>query len=279
VARGHVECASLFGPASRPLVLDGVTTGGDVVDLSRDTASGAETVLLRLPQFWHWPSAGAFADEVELLVLSGGLRLGSVELRAGDYAVYRAGAVLDGLDSRDGAEVLWMSAGPLRYVAATRAADATPLLLGPIAIAAQPWLPSPDFEGRTAAEAGTGLGVRFLREDPVTGAYTLMTRHAPGWFDPRLESHDTWEELVLLDGDFLMGNTGVVTTGSYIFRPGLRPHGPQVTRTGATWFCRGERRIDFQFQSPGWSAERARAYLAAAPGTFPDPPRRWRDIL
>lgn len=279
MSRGHVECASLFAPADRPLVLDGVTTGGGIVELSADSVTGAETVLWRLPPFWHWPATGSFGAEVEILVLSGELRLGSATLRAGDYAVYRAGALLAGLDSRAGAELLWMSARATRYTVADGAGDPAPLLLGPIRIGAQPWLPSPDFEGRTAAEAGPGLGVRFLREDPATGAYTLMTRHAPGWFDPRLESHDTWEELVLLDGDFLMGNTGVVGSGSYIFRPGLRPHGPQVTRTGATWFCRGERRIDFQFESPAWPAERARAYLAAPAGTFPAPVRPWRDIL
>jgi hypothetical protein len=124
-----------------------------------------------------------------------------------------------------------------------------------------PWAPSPSFEGRSSEEAGPGLGVRFLREDPRTGAYTLMTRHAPGWSDPRLESHDTWEELVLVEGDYLMGETGAVEAGTYIFRPGSRPHGPQATRQGAVWLCRGERRIDFRFTTTQWADGLVARYL------------------
>ena len=42
-------------------------------------------------------------------------------------------------------------------------------------------------------------GAKILRQDPETTAYTLMTRHQPGWIDRRL-AQDTWEELFLLQG-------------------------------------------------------------------------------
>ena len=91
-----------------------------------------------------------------------------------------------------------------------------------------------------------------------------MTRHDAGWSDPRLEAQETWEELILLEGDYLMGETGMATSGSYIFRPGEKPHGPQATRGGAVWFCRGEKEIDFQFTQPEWTQPRCEQYLASA---------------
>ena len=88
-----------------------------------------------------------------------------------------------------------------------------------------------------------------------------MTRHEPGWVDPRLEAHDTWEELLLVQGDYLMGTTGGLTGGSYIFRPPIRPHGPQATVSGAVWFCRGEKEIDFQYHNESWVENHISAYL------------------
>ena len=88
-----------------------------------------------------------------------------------------------------------------------------------------------------------------------------MTRHEPGWIDPRLEAHDTWEELLLIQGEYLMGTTGQVCGGSYIFRPSTRPHGPQATISGALWFCRGEKEIDFQYHDEDWVDEHVKRYL------------------
>jgi len=256
-----VEYATLGEAVGEPWQIDGVTTGARFSRLSTDAVTGAESRYLRIPSRWHWPTPGSFESELELLILRGELQWGLTTLKAGDYAVYEPRTVIPVLDSETGCELVWMSASPCNWMPSGRA---EPMWREqPIHIPALPWLPPPSFEGRTSAETGPGLGVKFLREHPVTGAYTLLTRHGPAWSDPRLESHDTWEELLLLEGEFLMGNTGVVTAGTYIFRPGLRPHGPQATGPGATWFCRGERRIDFQFESPAWAAERSRRYLAS----------------
>jgi hypothetical protein len=266
MSRGHVEYMTL-GPAQDTWYIDGVATGARRVRLSADSETGAESMFLRIPPRWHWPHTGSFEAEVELLVLRGELRWGATALKAGDYAVYAPGAAIPTLDSEAGCELVWMSAGPSKW--RTHSHPGPLWSVHPVHIPALPWLPPPSFEGRTAEETGPGLGVKFLRENKVTGAYTLLTRHDPMWSDPRLESHDTWEELLLLEGEFLMGNTGVVTAGTYIFRPGLRPHGPQATGPGATWFCRGERRIDFKFESPDWAAERSRRYLASGADTHP----------
>ena len=123
-------------------------------------------------------------------------------------------------------------------------------------------MPSPSYEGRPAEEADPALGVKILRQDPETTAYTLMTRQQPGWVDRRLEAHDTWEELFLLQGDYLMGTTGMINGGAYIFRPPTRPHGPQATHKGAVWFCRGEKEIDFQYSNIDWAHGQVEEYFS-----------------
>jgi hypothetical protein len=184
--------------------------------------------------------------------------IAGLALEAGDYVCLPASTSLGDWSTATGATFLWMPDGELRPAPA--APKGNPLLRK---TRQMPWLPPPSFEGRTVEETVSGLSVKFLRE-VGDGPYTLLARHAPGWADPRLEAHDTWEELLLLEGDYLMGTTGAVQAGTYIFRPGVRPHGPQATRAGAVWFCRGERRIDFRFTEPEWAREQVRGYLAEA---------------
>jgi len=191
-------------------------------------------------------------------MLIGSMTIAGMVLEAGDYGCLSAGRDLGDWSTTTGATFLWMPAGELHAASAVRSADA--LLLKTWRL---PWFAPPSFDGRTVEETVPGLSVKFLRE-LEGGPYTLLARHEPGWADPRLESHDTWEELLLLEGEYLMGSTGVVQAGAYIFRPGTRPHGPQATRPGAVWFCRGERRIDFRLTQASWAEGQVQGYLAAA---------------
>lgn len=255
MARGHIEFVRLDGLSMRSWMPQGRFAGLRAASLSRDDGTGAETLVVEACALWRWDDAVRWPHDVEIFVLAGTLVVDGRVLRAGGYAHWPAGAACGSCSSPTGARFLWM-AGDGAAPVATGTGELTVT-----DTTTMPWAPSPSFEGRSSEEAGPGLGVRFLREDPRTGAYTLMTRHAPGWYDPRLESHDTWEELVLLEGDYLMGETGVVDAGTYIFRPGSRPHGPQATRDGAVWFCRGERRIDFRFTATQWADEQVARYL------------------
>lgn len=265
MARGHIEFLRFDELPRFAWIPQGQLAGLRAASLSRDARSGAETLLVEASPLWRWSEGVTWRHDVELFVLEGDLAFDGYALDAGHYVFWPAGRECRGWSSRAGVRVLWM-AGEDRGGA--QLADGE---LQVIDVRAQPWAQSPAFEGRSAEEAGSGLGVRILREDPRTGAYTLMTRHAPGWFDARLEAHDTWEELVLLEGDYLMGETGAIVAGTYIFRPGSRPHGPQATRGGAVWFCRGEKRIDFRFTTTPWAQEQVATYMregAKAPGSW-----------
>ena len=276
--RERVEFLRLDGLALAPAAAPPFGHGLRAAVLSAQTdEAGASSLLVRAEPYWCHHDLGVLESDLEILLLEGDLRLGESEFARGSYAFLPRGHAVSGAETRHGFTALWMSEGRsgLSPGLSPGAAHEKGTRVGPLDVNAQAWQPVPDYPGRTSEEAGSGIKVRRLRSDPDTGAYTLMTHQEPGWSDPRLEAHETWEELVLLQGDYLMGETGAITSGAYIFRPGEKPHGPQATRGGCVWFCRGEKEIDFKFTEPEWSAPRCREYLAHA---APDPqPQLWGD--
>ena len=278
MSRPRVEFLRLDGVALTPSAAPAFGHGLRAAVLSAQPVEpGACSLLLRAEPYWCSHDSGVLESDLEILLLEGDLRLGECEFVRGSYAFLPRGLAVAGAETRSGFTALWMGEGRARLSQDSEPAAAfrEERRTGPLDVNATAWQPVPDYPGRTSEEAGAGLRVRRLRSDPATGAYTLMTCQEPGWCDPRLEAHETWEELVLLQGDYLMGETGMITSGSYIFRPGEKPHGPQATRGGCVWFCRGEKEIDFRFTEPEWSAPRCREYLAQA---APDPqPQLWGD--
>lgn len=276
MSRDRVEFLRLDNVALTPSVTPGLGHGLRAAVLSAEPdRNGATSLLVRAEPYWCSHDSGFLSSDLEVLLLEGDLRLGEMVLKQGSYGFLPRGLSVPGAESRKGFTALWMSEGAtgLSSDPASAASYRDERATGPLDVNAIAWQPVPDFPGRTREEAGKGLHVRGLHSDSITGAYTLMTFQEPGWSDPRMEAHETWEELVLLQGDYLMGETGMITAGSYIFRPGEKPHGPQATLSGAVWFCRGEKEIDFRFTRPQWAEERCGEYLEQAP---PDPqPRLW----
>ncbi len=60
-----------------------------------------------------------------------------------------------------------------------------------------------------------------------------------------------------------MGMAGQVLPGTYIFREGDEPHGLQATRTGAVWFARGNKLIDFDFSDSDVGKMQVELYFAS----------------
>lgn len=257
VGRGQVEYVQMQEAAYLPFSLHPTAHGLRSIPLSRDPASSASTDLVHAQPMWRWDEPERLSADVELLVVEGELTIAGRTLQRGGYAWIPAGTPLGTVESENGGRFLWMRADQSSGASGRTAptfADVTRM----------PWSPLPSYAGRSQSETVSGLAMKLLRQDEKTGAYTAIVRHKPGYFDPRLEAHETWEELMLLEGDYLMGSTGGVTAGTYIFRPGQQPHGPQASRTGAVWLARGERAIDFQLTLPSWATQRVEQYLNAA---------------
>jgi hypothetical protein len=256
--RQRVEYVRFAELQRTPLSIPGLSAGLTAARLSHDTESGAATYFVNAAPMWIHREAGAFNTEVEILVVGGDLSIGSATLERGSYIDIGCGEVHGTISSKGGCAFLLMFAGQVRFTPVNSASEPERVQR----IFAMPWGESPGYEGRSKQETPPGLSVKFLRRDSSTGAYTLITRHAPNWYDPKLESHETWEELILIDGDYLMGTSGMVTGGTYIFRNGDIPHGPQASKTGAVWFARGNREINFDYSEVDWAQPMIDTYLS-----------------
>jgi hypothetical protein len=267
MARATVEYLDLTGIAAVPLTGWGLPLGWRGAVLSEDDDSGALSAIADVAPLWSRPESGAYLCDIELLVLEGSLAIGSTTLRAGDYAAMPGGRVHGALVSDTGARFLFMtSAAPV--FAPASATETAPIET--VDVRAMPWSDPPGFEGRSIDETPPGLRTKWLKHptdsDP---GYTLLAFQAPGWSDPRLEAHECWEELLLLQGDYLMGVNGAVEAGCYIFRNGDIPHGPQATRAGSVWFCRGDKMIDFDLHDTDWAPQRIAQFFATPPSREP----------
>ena len=245
------------------MIEDGLTPGISAAVMSRDADDGSVTYLADVKPQWVRREAGYFESALEILVLGGALRIGSETLIRGCYTFLPAGVCHGPMSSDVGAEFFLMFHGAPAFKAATsdRPKARSNQTIRNHDILRAPWDESRAYDGRPKNEIPAGLKVKYIRTDPETGAYTLMCYQPPTWRDRKLEVHDTWEELILLEGDYQMGLAGMVTGGTYIFRQGHIPHGPQATRYGSVWFGRGEKEINFDYQEVDWADGMIEKYL------------------
>ncbi len=200
-----------------PLMNNGFATGFRVAELSRDHETGAVSYFGSLAPQWIRRESGYYEHDVELMVMKGDLRIGDTVLDAGHYSFIPGGCLWGESFSDAGCELFMMFEGSPVFIEADKdhAGATTDLRIDDLDAKGMPWGEPPAHPGRPAEEAPPGLGVKYLRVDPDTKAYTLMVRQSEGWFDPKLERHSIWEELILLDGDYLMGKMGKVNAGTY----------------------------------------------------------------
>ncbi len=263
MARDHVEYLVVQEMQRAPLMDNGYATGFRVAELSRDHDTGAVSYFGSLAPQWIRRESGYYEHDVELLIVKGDLKIGDTILEAGHYTFMPGGCLWGECLSETGCELFMMFEGPAVFIVADkdRGGARTDLRLDDVDAKGMPWGEPPSHPGRPAEEAPPGLSVKYIRVDPDTKAYTLMVRQAPGWFDPKLERHSIWEELILLDGDYLMGKMGKVNAGTYIFRDGVIPHGPQVSKHGSVWLGRGPGPIDFDYLDEPWAMALVEKYL------------------
>lgn len=265
MARDHIEYVIAHDMPRTPLMDGDIATGIRVAELSRDHDTGAVSYYGSIAPQWIRRESGYYSCDVEILVMTGDLQIGDTILTAGHYCFLPGGCLQGPAFSDRGCEAFFMFEGAPTFIDADKGRpDAREdLRIDQLDAKGMPWGEPPAHEGRPADEAPPGLKVKYLRVDPDTQAYTLMTCQPDGWFDPKLERHAIWEELILLDGDYLMGKMGKVNGGTYIFRDGLIPHGPQVSRHGCVWLGRGPGPIDFDYSDEPWAHELVQRYLDA----------------
>lgn len=259
-----IEYLDLTTTSHEPLLDHGLPLGMRGRQLM-DIPSGETSFLVRVGPQWRRVETGYYDKGLEILVLDGALTIGGQELGRTCFSYLPAGARTGPWASRGGCDMLLMFKGPPHFVESDNDGPGAQAdrRIDCLDVKATPWNAMPGYEGRSREEAGSMLAHKTLYEDPETRAYTYLVRQGAGWSEPKLEAHATWEELILLEGDYLMGHNGLVRAGTYIYRPGDIPHGPQATQKGSVWLARGNRVPDFEWFDEQWARDAVRDYFEA----------------
>jgi Domain of unknown function (DUF4437) len=205
--------------------------GCQVKSLSRDSDSGAVSVLVRFPSGWSAPAPGPLGTTEELIVLDGLLELGGRRYRQDCYGWFPSGWWHTVRAATDGAVALvFFGAEPVCGAGALAPAGAA---LEAVFMDAfeRPW--ATDADG--VDFGGAGQRRKVLRGSPARGGATMLIaapphRHPPSWRGPQ-EIHACAEEMYVLSGDFLTP-AGPMTSGAYCSRPRDTAHGPYGSRGG-----------------------------------------------
>ncbi len=223
--RAHIEFIQVEHVPRQPLLLG--SAGGDVRILSHDPESGALTALVNLPAAWTLP-AGRFTASVEFYLLTGTLMTEGYAASHHTYAFIPAGVSIGPMQTRSPVTLLWFTHGEAIFEPINEDAPGSQrrLQINALDASALPWVNpiTPGFP--------PGAMRKQLRIDPDTGASTWLLGVLPQWREPRIEIHPVAEEAFILQGE-MATNRGVMSAGSYFWRPPHVPHGPFHTDIGA----------------------------------------------
>lgn len=206
----------------------GWTPGARVKVLSADPDSGAFTGLVRLPPGWS-RDAGHFDTTIESIVIDGELQVAGQTRGFGFYEYVPRGLGHARLRTEAGATLLYFArdAAPDFRPGENKQGSADPSDRIELDTERLPWsfsrIPGPP----------DGHVHKVLRRDDRTGGMTVLLSSVPHRDYPALEFHDCVEEYYVIEGEVWLGNSGLMTAGSYFWRPPFITHGPFYTRTGA----------------------------------------------
>ena len=218
--------------------------------ISRDSATGASTLMVRVPAGWE--GAADAETTVGLFVLEGDLDVDGHELRVTGYAHVPPSAGAVPLSSRSGAQayVFW-----------------TPEMeIDPGAVRITSFWDAPWEEGllNKLPQRWKSLRQPDPADGPIHGSPSGLLRvmqWMPGFVAPMVHVHSVWEEVIFLCGDWIAGERGAVAPGSYLGTPAGYWHAPVPTRTGALAIVHADKPLDLEQRECDGGPELTRAYL------------------
>lgn len=217
MSRDHVEFAHAPEIPEQAFTAPGWPAGATVRVLSADASSGALTGVLTLPAGWRRPP-GHLTAETEWIVLEGALSLDDRTHAFGYYEHAPLGAAQPAWSTDTKCRILFFARDRRPDFVAGTPANGTGRLR--VDTEAMPWMESP------VPGPPEGLLLKLLRHVEATGEMTFLCANVPRYDYPMLEFHNCVEEVFLIDGDIWLGNSGMMTAGSYFWRPPFITHGP-----------------------------------------------------
>jgi len=191
--------------------------------LSRDDEQGSLSGLLSLPAGYR-RGKGFLACGSEFFVLSGTIRCGDNVRGAGYYEYTPANETQEAWAVEEDCELLVLTSGTADFEPGVGEGE----LSGRVAVdtVRLPWM-----RGRVPGPP-PGLFSKVLRHDEQTGARVFLCGCVPRYDYPLIEYHDCHEEAYQIAGDMRIGTSGLMSPGSYFWRPPYVTHGPFYSRGG-----------------------------------------------
>jgi hypothetical protein len=234
----------------------GVASGLKAKTLSRDPKTGAVSLLLYYPPGWRSRADSNYhTGDEEIFVLEGDLTVGGRVLTDRCYSFIPAGMAHGPISTRNGCLALTFFDREPDVIASKESKLGSKI---DQAIEYKNYYDEPWALGATRAKSKTPppLLIKVLRQDKQTGARTWIAGVLSGHPSYTWETHPTWEEGHLLEGEYRLAEcidgkskAGVYTPGSYFFRPAGQPHvGPDAGAKGyAIWLFRTPAELDVKF--------------------------------
>lgn len=238
MTRPHIEFIHAQVLPWQAGILGGALKDVEAKVLSRDSDSGAASMVLRFPAGWSHGEPFHLAAAEEFVVLEGDLTVNGVDYTEFAYANFPAGHPRNAVSSKSGAVLLSFFDGVPEVEAGAGASGAADGFIEKIDVLREGW--DPDYSGIDSPElAAAGARKKILRSDPGAGDQTWFIGTLPLWRERKTESHPVIQEMYLLSGS-ISGNTGVMHTGAYFWRPADILHGPYGSKTGNVILMRSQ---------------------------------------
>lgn len=231
----HVENLNFRDVQPRPWSPSGISAGANVRVLAEDVVNGAMTGILEFPADYQVAPGLCTNAEMQLFVLEGELQMNSHTLVAGGYCYYPAQAPQPSWRCNGAVRALAIFSATPSFFSSNGRPDSTESIAAMDTWSLQ-WT-DPLDAADPSVPFRTGVLVKILRVDPVTGASTHMAGLMPGWFSYGMETHPVYEENYCLSGDVHVAQVGsdsgyTMTEGAFLCRPPGIPHGPVLSKNG-----------------------------------------------
>ena len=225
MSRGHIELVHAPKIDERELPASGWPVQPMAKLLSTDSESGAFSGLIRLPAGYR-RDPGHLQAETEWMIVDGTLRIGEHARSFGFYTYAPPSTTEEAWVTETGCTLLFFArdrrpdfiVGEGSEGRTARIESDTEQL---------PWMASP------IPGPPEGNLLKILRHDTRTGEMVVLCSSVPQYDYPVLEFHDCVEEIYMLEGDIWLGNSGMMSAGSYFWRPPFITHGPFYSATGS----------------------------------------------
>lgn len=211
--------------------------------LSQDDETGAFTAIHKIEPGFSRPGPVHFRCDVEIFVLDGELEVNGIQYGKDTYAYWPSGHVRETTTSENGCVLLALFDGFHQPIlgAPSDGHFRSDKLIEKLNVYEMEWLTG-EAGSVTSKPLSPTIFTKKLRVDPDTKEqtflYAALPHHAPPPIMKGKFGHPMIEEVFVLSGEYIFGDTGRMGPGGYCWWRENEMHGPAGSEIGYNLFIR-----------------------------------------